>query len=105
MPEGAGQPSPFHLNFLVLEGLGHAFSSGCLLSIQGDFLWMSISLLGTPACHRLLVNFWVLSNQERVLYKQLPSLSSRCSPLLISPLLTGFRYAANKQLETHLTST
>ena len=45
-----------------------------------------LSLPVTPARYRLLMNFWVLSNQERRGCKQPARLSSSCSLLSSSPL-------------------
>lgn len=90
------------------------FHSSCLLGIQEACVWMSIYLCNscllsvTPAYHRLLMNLWVLSNQEKVQCKQPLSLSSSCSPppapwlLFFSPLSL---YMQQKQLGNHLTST
>lgn len=96
MLQGADQPSPFHLNFSSELGARLLIR---LPSQHPESLFVDehLSLLVTPACHRLLMNFWVLSNQERVHYKQLPSLSSSCSPLLIlsSPLGLYMQWISN----------
>ena len=80
----------------------HLFICAAFSAIQRAFLWMSICLPVAPAHYRLLMNFWVLSNQERRGCRQPACLSSSCSPLSSSPL--GL-YLQQKQPERNSTST